>query len=188
MAAHWMNNAAIMEETDELRRLMLEGNQEEAEKVVMRLTTAMMKADHEELMAEGIDLGRVCTVCGCKEVFQDRTEECCWKHLRRKCVFPEATRERVCTVCEPDERLQDKTDECCWKILKKKCVFEEATRDREQTSGSDGTDHRQAPSRPTRGKNVNRWKRAVAADLDAKSQHYSPESGSAIATGSASRE
>ena len=178
----WMNNAAIMEDTDELRRLWLEGNQEEAEKVFMRLTTAMMKADHEELMAEGIDLGRVCTVCGCKEVFQDRTEECCWKHLRRKCVFPEATRERVCTVCEPDERLQDKTDECCWKHSKKKCVSEEATRDREQTSGSDGTDHRQAPSQT--GKKVNR---AVVADLDAKSQHCSPESGSAIATGSACR-
>ena len=159
MAYHWMGNVAIMENADELRRLMLEGNQEEAEKVMMQLETMMMKADSEDLRAQGVDLGRVCTVCHCYE------------------------------------RFQDKTDECCWKILKKKCVFEEATRDREQTSGSDGTDHRQAPSRPTRGKNVNRWKRAVnrwkravAADLDAKSQHYSPESGSAIATGSACRE
>ena len=147
MAYHWMGNVATTENADELRRLMLEGNQEEAEKVMMQLETMMMKAGSEDLRAQGVDL---CTVCGRKEAFQDRTEECCWTKLQRKCVFEEATRE--------------------------------------QTSGSDGTDHRQAPSRPTRGKNVNRWKRAVAADLDAKSQHYSPESGSAIATGSASRE
>ena len=83
MAYHWMDNAAIMEKADELKKLILEGRKKEAEEAYLQFANMMMKADSEQLRAEGVDTGRVCTVCGCKEVFQDTTDLCCWKNLKK---------------------------------------------------------------------------------------------------------
>ena len=31
---------------------------------------------------------RVCMICGCYEIFQRMTEECCWNEIKMDCVFP----------------------------------------------------------------------------------------------------